>query len=319
VSELERLVVADREVLRLTSDEVALDVVPGLGGTIVSLRRRADDLELLWRTPWGLRRPSAAPIRGSAEANMIDSYPGGWQSIFPNGSDSAVVDGAEWPHDGEARIAWYDWESSGSSVIMKARLLRAPFELTKIISLRGREVTVGETVKNVGTEHSDVVWGQQIALGAPLLGADAVLDSTASVVHADPWTAGSASYDDILPWPRGYGADGVVNLRSVPRDPQTRRSYLCEHAEPRLTVRNPRAGVAVQLEWDEDAWPHVWYELETGAATSWPWFGNGYFLRLTPCSSWPARSVHDVRRVSATSLRVHPGVTRTSHLSVRVD
>ncbi len=318
MSELERRLVADREVLRLTTDELTLDVVPGLGGTLVSLRRRRGDLELLWRTPWGLRPPAATPLRGSAEAAMVDSYPGGWQTIFPNGSDSAVVDGAEWAHDGEARVAWYDWQTSGSSVLMRTRLLRSPFELTKIISVRGGEVTVGETAKNVGTEAVDVVWGQQVAFGAPLVGPATVVDASAALVHSDPRTAGSASYDDILPWPRAYGADGVVNLRSVPVGPQTRRAYLGEHAEPRLTVRNPALDLVVALEWDGDIWPYVWYELETGGVRDWPWFGTGHFLRLTPSSSWPALGIHDVRRISATSLRIHPGVTRTAHLSLRI-
>ena len=77
------------EVLRLSTDELSLDVLPGLGGTITSLTRTRDTAELLWSTPWGLRRAGAYALPGSSEATMIDSFPGGWQTLFPNGGESA--------------------------------------------------------------------------------------------------------------------------------------------------------------------------------------------------------------------------------------
>ncbi len=186
MADVERLQVADREIVRLTSDQLRLDLVPGLGGTAISLVRLEDQAEVLWRSPWGLRPAAARPLAGDAESLMLDSLPGGWQTIFPNGGDSAVVNGAEWGFDGEARVAWFDWEQAGSSVILKTRLLRSPFAVTKIISLNADEVTIGETVKNVGQEHVDVMWGSQLILGPAVLGPETSIDTAATLVRPDP-------------------------------------------------------------------------------------------------------------------------------------
>ena len=112
--QIEQLTVRDWEVLRLSDDAVSLDVVPALGGTVTALRRRSDDASLLWSTPWGLRQRGAWSLPGSSEAQMVDTYPGGWQTLFPNGGDTAVVGGVEWGHHGEARLTWLDWQVDGS-------------------------------------------------------------------------------------------------------------------------------------------------------------------------------------------------------------
>ena len=308
------------EVLSLASDRLQVQVVPGLGGAVVSLQRREDDLELLFAAPWGLRHRGAAALPGSAEAAMVDSYPGGWHTIFPNGGDAATAYGAEWGFDGEARVAWFDWLHTGSSLVLSARLVRSPFEITKIVSVRGDEVSVGETVKNVGKIHLDVLWGQQVAFGANVLGPGSVVDTSATLVRPDIHLARSAGYDDLLPWPRAYTADGVANLRTIPAPgrAETRMAYLSELGEPRVSLSSPAADLRVELSWDGGVWPHLWYNLEAGGRTAFPWFGTARFLALTPCTSWPAHGVHDARRVSASTLRIHPGVARTSHLSVRV-
>ena len=255
MADVERLQVADREIIRLSSDQLRLDVVPGLGGTAISLVRLEDQAELLWRSPWGLRPAAARPLTGNPESVMLDTLPGGWQTIFPNGGDSAVVNGAEWDYDGEARVAWFDWEQAGSSVILKTRLVRSPFALTKIISVNADEVTIGETAKNVGEEHVDVMWGSQLMLGPALLGPEMIIDTGATLVRPDPQLALDATYDDILPWPRSYGPDGMVNLRSLPAADNylTRSAYLSDFRSapspgaPMATVTNGAAAGRAQL------------------------------------------------------------------------
>lgn len=316
--DLEELVVRGWEVLRLTSDSLVVELVPALGGTVTSLRRRADDLELLWQTPWGLRRRQSVELPGSNEVTRYTNSPGGWHPVFPNGGDSTSVHGAEWGFDGEARVTWLDWHLSDRSLVLRGRLTRSPFELTREVSLRDDQVTLTDTVVNVGAEHIDVMWGQQIAFGAALLGPDTAVHSGCTTVRPDGRLAASASYDDLLPWPRAYGQHGLVNLRGVGSGPETRMAYLCDFTDASIHVRRPSAGLAVEVRWDEFTWPHVWYELETGARKGFPWYGTGRYLALTPCSSWPAHGLHDARRVSSTLMRIHEGGERTSYLSVRV-
>lgn len=320
MAEVRRFEVAGREHIALTSDQVYVECVPALGGTVVAMHRVDEGTELLWRPPWGLRSALAAPLPGSPENTAVDQLVGGWSTIFPNGSEAAVVDGADWPAAGEARLAWCDWQQTPSSLILTSRLVRSPFLVTRVISLQGDEVTIGETVRNVGQQHLDVIWGSQVVFDGALLGPRARFDAQAALVRPDARQTPTAGYDDILPWPRSYAADGLVNLRTLPdADARvSRTAYLSDFGAHQARLSNPDLGLQVEIGWDGDVWPYAWYQLETGGRSGYPWWGSARFLALTPCSSWPATGIGEVRRISATSLRIHPDTARTAQMTVRI-
>jgi hypothetical protein len=307
------------EVLRLSSDQVGVDLVPGLGGTITAIDRLCDGASLLWSTPWGLRRPGARSVPGSSEAVMLDSYPGGWQSLFPNGGDTAVAHGVEWGHDGEARVTWLEWEHRDGAVELTGRLVRSPFALRRTVRVEDDVVTVTEQVTNEGGESVEVMWGSQLALGGDLVEPGSTVSTSASVVRPDPRGAAGATYEDLMPWPRSHGRWSVVNLSRLPGPEamESRLAYLSDFSSPSVTVRNAAGTVGVDVSWDE-SWDYLWYSLEAGGRDGFPWFSRGYFLALTPSSSWPARGLHEVRRTSATTRWLQPGERAESRVSVRV-
>ena len=317
---LEQLTTAGWELLRLSSEQLSIDIVPELGGTIVSIRRRFDDAELLWQTPWGLRPRGSWSLPGSSEAVMLDTYPGGWQSVFPNGGDTAIVHGVEWGHDGEARLAPFTWTPFPGTVVMRCRLVRSPFEMTKVISVHGTEVKVAETVLNVGGEAMEVMWGQQVVFGEPLISAQTVVDAAATTVHPDPAVATDTTYGDVMPWPRSFGNPSAINLRTLPPHDafETRLAYVSDFSHGLVSVRNPERDLGVDLEWDVEEWPHLWYSMESGRRSGFPWYSNGYFLSLSPNTSWPAHGVYDARQVDQSTLWMQPEEARTSHLTIRV-
>jgi hypothetical protein len=316
--ELERRDVRGWEVLQLTSSALVLDVVPALGGTITSLARRTDAAELLWSTPWGLRAHGSPVLPGTSEAQMVDSFPGGWSSVFPNGGDSANAHGVEWGYDGELRLTWLDWDLQEDTLTLTGRLARSPFAVTKTITVDHDRVRLGEKVGNVGRESVEVMWASKVTLGGALIGPDTVLDCAASVVRPDPRFSSAADYEDLMPWPRSYGQDSMINLRSMPGPTagETRLAYLTDFTRPWISVARPTNGLAVELTWDGDAWPYVWYSLEAGRQAGFPWYGAGYFLSLTPASSWPAHGLHDARRVSDSTVWMAPGGSRTSSIEL---
>ena len=317
--EIQQLTVRDWEVLRLSSDRVSLDLVPALGGTVIALNRRSDDAALLWSTPWGLRHRGAWAVPGSSEALMADTYPGGWQTLFPNGGDTAVVQGVEWGYNGEARLTWLDWAQLGDSLVLTGRLVRSPFTLRKTFTLEGDEVLLEETVHNVGGEVVEVLWGSQLALGGDLVGPGSSVTTSASTVHPDPRSSISDSYDELMPWPRSHGPRSMVNLSRLPGPDadETRLSYLADFTTPSLTVRSPNRRLGLDVSWEE-VWPYVWYSLEAGGRHGFPWYSRGYFLAITPGTSWPAHGLHEVRRNSATTVSVQPDETLTARLRLRV-
>jgi hypothetical protein len=321
VAELQRREVRGWQVLRLSTQTLVAEVLPGLGGTIWSLTRRTDGVELFWAAPWGLIARGAPPRPGTGQALAADASPGGWQTLFPNGGDSVSVHGVEWGFDGEVRTTFFDWEFTGSSLVMTGRLARSPFEISKIISLRDHELTLGETIRNVGGERVEAIWGSRVSFGGGLVGPDTVIDTAATIVRPDPEYSRMTSYDDLSPWPRGHGTDSMINLRTVPGPDagQSRMAYLSDFSRPWLRVSRPSQALTVDLEWDGSSWPHVWYALEAGGAGGYPWYRKGYFLNLTPCTSWPAHGVREARRVSDTTVWFSPGTARTAYATLRVN
>lgn len=316
---LERTTSRGWEVLHLSSDALGLDLVPALGGTVTSLRRR-DGRELLASTPWGLPFVGSRSVPGNAEAEMLDTSPGGWEPLFPNAGQSVNVHGTEWGFDGEARVTWLEHQAAGSHVVLRGRLRRAPFLLTRTFSVEGAQVRLEERVHNVGGEPIEVMWGSRLLLGGDLLGADTVVDTAASIVRPDPRVSGVGSYEDLLPWPRAYAEGRLVNLRSVPASDArtTRLAYLSELGRPWARVHRPSADLALELDWDGDVWPYLWYALEAGGRTDYPWYGRGYHLALTPASSWPSSGLHEVRRTSGTTVWVPAGTTLAATLTLTV-
>lgn len=327
------------ERLTLRSPAVEITIWPELGGAISSLRRRRDNLELLCQPPWDVP-PRGYPLPpGSVETNRFDLDPGGWQTLFPNGGDAAEVHGADWPLDGEARITPFhftqgpgsdpadqdpaappaDASENDADVVLSARLRRCPAELTRRIRLDGSAVAITETIHNLGGSDLEVMWGHQLRFGRPLIEAGIEVDCPASVVHPDEMLTDDVDYDDVSPWPRTPGESSMINLRYVPdAGAETRMAYLAGLGDGTATITNRSVDCMLKLTWDVTVWPHLWYGLEAGQDEDYPWFGTGYFLTLTPNSSWPAHGLHDARRVSGSTLHLAPDETRSQTMTVTV-
>lgn len=306
-------------VLTLGTDELTLDLVPGKGGDILSLTRVSDGLQLLGSTPWGLRRRGQLTPPGSVASSAADAWAGGWRPLFPNAGRSAVSGGVELGETGEATLADYDWAEIDEGVELSTRLSRMPFEVIRRISCVDATVTLTETLRNVGGEEISGMWGHQLMLSGPLLDPGATFDCGASVVRPDSDVVSSVSWDDLMPWPRAHGVNGLVNLRTVPAadSEETRKAYLSDFDEPRATLTNTALGAALSVGWDAEVWPYLWYELEAGRDTGYPWYKSGYHLLLTPASSWPARGIHEARRLSELAVFA-PGAENTATMTVTV-
>jgi hypothetical protein len=85
-----------------------------------------------------------------------------------------------------------------------------------------------------------------------------------------------------------------------------------------ITVSRPSHRIAIDIEWDADVFPYVWYSMEAGGRSGFPWYRTGYFLSLTPVTSWPAHGVHEARRVSGSTVLIDPREVVTSYVALRV-
>lgn len=319
-----RDVVARRgwEVVRLRGERVEVELVPAKGGDIVALRWLPLDLDVLWHTPWGLPHRGAAAAAGDSASAFIDAYPGGWQTLFPNGGDACVDDGVEMPFHGEAATAGWDWEPCGDGVRLSTHLRRTPFALQRTLRLDGDRLEVEETAVNTGRRPVEAMWSHHPAFGAPFLGAACTIEVDAAevLVDADRDTpASDLQRGGRSCWPFVPGRDGVLrDLRLVPPDgpPCDRLAYLAGFRRGRTTITNHELDLAAELSWDAELFPYAWYWVEARATAGPPWHGQAYVLAVEPASSIPGHGIAGVRASGGRLLRFDPGVPRTLRIAV---
>ena len=307
------------DVVRLTAGQLEADVVPGKGGDVLAVRHRGRDL--LWQAPWGLRARGALATKGSSAAGLIEAYPGGWQTVFPNGGGACEQHGVEWGMHGEAWLApWDVVAADDTAVTLSTRLVRSPFRLTKTIRLEPEGVRVEESARNEGGVAVEVMWSHHPAFGAPLLGAGAVLDTNAAEFIADDG-AGAPTREPAPasrgPWPVVAGVD----LRRLPGPDETRErfGYLTGFPEQaHVEVRNAGIGLAVRLRWSARELPYAWYWLEAHATPGFPWYQGVYVLGIEPATSWPGQGLVAVREKTGTQVSIGPGEERSIRIALDV-
>ncbi len=312
------------DVVRLTSELVQVDVLPGKGGDVISARWRPLDVDVLWRTPWGLRHQGAVGTGGDSVTALMESYPGGWQTVFPNGGDATVEHGVEWGMHGEAWLAPWDFAVGGSSVELTTRLVRSPFALRKRISLESGTLTVTETATNVGAVPIEAMWSHHPAFGAPLLSGSSRLETAARTVVVDD--VRDTPTGDLLvggrgDWPHAPGRQGgQVDLRALPSADvvSDRFAYLTDFERGWAALTNPTLGLRAELEWDLEVMPHAWLWLEARSTLGFPWYGAAYVLGIEPASSFPGQGIVAARLKTGTTLLFEAGQSRTATISLRL-
>jgi hypothetical protein len=92
-----RLVSLENQFLRVS-------VLAGKGTDIVEFNYKPRDLDFVWLTPGGVHNP-ASFLSTSPDplATFVDTYPGGWQEVFPNGGAPAISLGASFGQQSEIR------------------------------------------------------------------------------------------------------------------------------------------------------------------------------------------------------------------------
>lgn len=312
------------QVLALRSELATVEVVPGKGGDVLSFRWHDGDVDVLWRSPWGLRERGSAATAGDSAANLIEWYPGGWQTMLPNGGDEVAAYGTTWGMHGEAWLAPFDVVIVDGGVDLTTRLVRSPLRIDRRIRLHGGHLSVEETVTNVGTAPIAGVWGHHPAFGAPFLAADTRLDSGAATVIVDDvrdTAAGDLEIGGAGAWPHAPGrAGGTIDLRPVPigGPPCERMAYLTGFERGWARLRTPSVGLQAELEWDADVLPHAWLWTEMHATPGFPWFGAVDVLAIEPCTSFPAQGRDAIAAKTDTLRTFLPDRPTTTTISLTV-
>lgn len=285
--------------LRIENGILGVTVLPDKGADIYRFEHLSSGLDVLWKTPWGLKT-STAHADSSATA-WRDRYAGGWQVLMPSAGPSCVYGGVEIPHHGEACAS--SWEvvratdGADAEVLLGLRLSRMPLLIERRLHLPAGEATLSltETVTNTGAVPIDYMWAHHPAIGAPLLSGESILATGARTFVVDDMF--STEWSPVEPgsrhvWPSSGGAGGV-DLGKLP-GPDERRAilgYLTDFEEAWWSISNPTLGVEFRLEWSKEIMPYAYLWQECHASSSYPWWGRAYVIAIEPASSIPARGL----------------------------
>ncbi|MCL2418852.1 MAG: DUF4432 family protein [Conexibacteraceae bacterium] len=309
------------DAIELNSSGLTVTLLPEKGCDVYELIDRASGIDLLLKTPWAPGRRTT--VAADSFSGWIESYPGGWQVLLPNGGDAAIEHGVEWGFHGEAgRVQWQVDELTESGARCSTRLVTAPLMLRRVITVKDCELTVDETVENTSDSVVEVMWGHHPAFGPPFLEPGVTIATSARTFvtdERDPGTdlpAGTA-----CDWPRvPLVSGGVADLSTLPPAGERRAvlGYLTDFLDGSYSLTNHRLGLEVEFRWPLELFPAAWFWQELRATPGFPWFRQIYTTAIEPNTSWPAHGIANLRAKGRRLLPLHPGTARHASLQIEV-
>jgi len=315
----------------LADDRIRVTLLPDRGADIHAVEDLRTGVDVLWKTPWGLRRRGGdTSSEGSAEA-WLETYAGGWQVLLPSGGGPSSHRGVHHSYHGEAcTLPWAATIAAaadgGDCVELRVHLADTPLLVERVVSLvpgRG-EVVVAERVTNGSGRPVEYMWVHHPAFGAPLVAPGARIRTSASTILADTSHDGPGNPLEpgtVHEWPIVRTRDGgELDLSVIPIASSGRLllGYLKGFDEGTASIENHALDLACTLSWDADVFPYAWLWQELGATAGPPWLGRAYTIAIEPATSFPATGLGDVVETSATHRTLAPGASAETHVSLRL-
>ncbi|MCC6944379.1 MAG: aldose 1-epimerase [Thermomicrobiales bacterium] len=291
---------------RFGNDNVMMTVLPEKGNDIHEWVHRRTGIDVLWKSPWGLRRHRGNTTSSvSTMVAWMDAYQGGWQVLFPSGGGPSQYRGVELNFHGEASAVAWDVEEFGAStdgagIRTSTRLARSPFRLTRTMTLSpgASHVVIEETITNDAGEEIDYVWGHHPAYGAPFIGPDTIIDTNAATVTVDERLTGTTSLLEAgatFPWPTATQHGQAVDLRTIPAEGAGVANMAYIHDFPGDVAwygfTNVKRGFGAGLAWRTEDFPCAWFWQELNGSSGYPWYKGEYVLAIEPNTSFPGHGL----------------------------
>ena len=300
----EKKLVKSIRLLSLKNDMLEVTILPDKGADIYECIYLPKGIDVLWKTPWGLLDPAQSmPSSYQSTQAWIDSYPGGWQVLFPNGGAPCTYKGVELNFHGEAALSAWNYEilESGGymvSVRFDTRLRHSPFRIERTLSLEAGNpiLYIHECITNVAGEPMDFMWVHHPAFGAPFISEDCRIDIGARSLIADDKT--SETDNPLKPgerfdWPYVNSDHGQIDLSQVPDgdNPRQLLAYFDDFESGWYAITNPKLGLGVGMAWSVDVFPYAWFWQEMYSSSGYPWYKNAYVMAIEPSTTIPAHGL----------------------------
>ena len=168
---------------------------------------------------------------------------------------------------------------------------------------------------NEGEEPVHCVWGEHIALGAPFLSEDCVIDLPGGTLineEGDDWHPNNKLKGGFRgPWPMSQLKDGTPrDLSRIP--PKSFRSYdmsyVADMPDGWYAITNQKTGVGFGFRYPTDVFKFLWYWHSFGGGFGYPWYGRTYNVGLEPFTSYGNGGLAGAIE-NGTAMLVQPGQT----------
>jgi galactose mutarotase-like enzyme len=297
------------ETIVLENERLRLEIVPELGGKIMSILYKPSDKEILWRNP------EIPPHRVSAGASYDDNWAGGWDELFPN-DEPAELDGCSYPDHGELWTASWSAEieaaDAHATICMRTRTEKTEFLVERWITLHEREERVRFRYQftNQGSQSRRFLWKLHPAMA---LSPGDHIQIPASKFLLEPRSLGTlagGAFEFDSPVIRIGGR--TVDLRAAPPC-ESRELYFfygTQLKEGWCATFDPRRRVSVRLSFPKEIFPACWF-----FASYCGW--NDYYVGvLEPCTGYPFRLEEAAQSGNCGTLE--PGAIQSAEVTLSV-
>lgn len=309
--------------LELENDAIALTILLDKGADITRLVYLPQNIDVLWKTPWGTRNSHRnLPSVFESQAAWLSAYPGGWQLLFPNGGAANRYKNAQLGFHGEASMCAWDYsieqaEPAELSVKLWVQLARSPYLVQRWLQLQAGSpvLTLHERITNQAGEPMQCMWSHHPAFGAPFISEHCVIDTGARRLIADDEYLGGAN--PLVPgksyhWPLADGLD----LSRVPgtEQPRDMLAYLSDFESGWYSITNRELGFGLGVSWDSAHFPYAWLWQEMHGSSGFPFYKRCYVMAIEPASSIPGQGLTAVMQKTGSQLHFEPGESKETTL-----
>lgn len=314
-------VVLENELIRMT-------VLAGRGADVVEFLYKPKDLDFAWQTTTGVRG-NALPSQPKDDiSSFMDEYPGGWQTIFPNGGPPSQANGIAFGQHAEVSVLPWEYEvieDSAAKVSVRFSVLtkKMPFRVEKVFTLKAgsTKCEIQEHVTNLSGDSHETMWGFHFTFGPPFLTEDSkiTVEDPAMVLAHDYGADGPlrrVGSNEEFAWPKGRNSQGeIVDFSLLPvRGTPGEMLYIHKSPIGWYRVESPSHSMAAEVCWDNTLFPYLWFWQEYGYSQEAPWYGKHYNIGLEPFSSYPTSGVAEAIE-NGTSLSFAPHESKMQSLS----
>lgn len=269
----DKLCFKDLRLVVLENDALRVVVTPEKGADIVAFVDKQTGVDVMLRLPAGLRSwKSEVPLMPHPN-RLFSFYEGGWQELFPVGSNFGKYYGADHPTHGEAPLLNWDYailEDSPKrvSVEFRVRMVMSPFELRRkmILPATAPEVRFEESIENLSPMDVTYMWGHHPAFGAPFLSGHCRIELPKCRL-----IEGKAKQLQILPETRSGKA----------------MFYALDLERGVYGIHNDQLGFGFGMSWDHRIFSKIWIWQSLHFIDRAPYFKREYACAIEPFSSLP--------------------------------